>query len=127
MTFYIDDFFLCFKTKEECAAQQHLVEQVIRGLGLVVADDKAVEPTQQCEYLGLLLDSVTTEVTITEKRKRSRLAMIGGMLDKGHATRKAMHELQGKLSVGRHDREGRPLVPARDHQRGHADEAAAPE
>ena len=53
MTFYIDDFFLCCETKAECAAQQRQVEQVIRGLGLVVADEKTAEPTQQCEYLGL--------------------------------------------------------------------------
>jgi hypothetical protein len=111
VTFYIDDFFLCCRTKAECAARQRQVEQVIRGLGLVVADEKTVEPTQQCEYLGLLLDSVAMEVTITEKRKRSLLAMIGGMLDRGHATRKSMHELQGKLSwVGMIVRGGRVFL-----------------
>ena len=47
-------------------------------------------------YLGLLLDSVAMEVTITEKRKQNLLKIIGDMLRDGRTTRKQLHELQGK-------------------------------
>ena len=98
ITFYVDDFLIVCDTKEEALRQVAIFVAVMRQLGLAVAEDKMEEPSQQCVYLGLLLDTVKMEVTITAERAAAIIADINGFLVAGHGSKKKLHSLQGKLS-----------------------------
>ena len=111
VTFYIDDFLLVCKTKEECEAQIVIFLALMEELGLGVAADKTLGPAQIITFLGLQLDSLQMEVTITQDRAVSLIQTIEGFLAAGRATRKKLHTLQGKLSwVGMVVRGGRIYI-----------------
>ena len=94
--FYVDDFLIISDTEEEGKRQLAKALKVIVDLGLAT-NDKVEGPSQQLEYLGLLIDTVKGEVTITKVRCARLRRAIAEVLKEGRATRSALHTLQGKL------------------------------
>lgn len=65
---YLDDFLLICRDKASCEAALEAFHALLAKLGLVVREDKTVPPTRRCEFLGVVLDSVKCELTVTRER-----------------------------------------------------------
>uniref|UniRef100_A0AC34FW88 Reverse transcriptase domain-containing protein n=1 Tax=Panagrolaimus sp. ES5 TaxID=591445 RepID=A0AC34FW88_9BILA len=67
---YLDDWLIMGPTKEECKRSVNIVLEVIESLGLILNEDKShLEPVQNLEFLGLLVDTVTLEFKVPEKKQ----------------------------------------------------------
>ena len=97
ITFYVDDFLIVCDTYEEALAQSKLFVSLMREMGFDVADDKTLPPSQRCVFLGLLLDSLAMEVSVTEDRAAAITETIDSLVAAGRGQKKVLHTLQGKL------------------------------
>ena len=69
---YLDDWLVCAQSKEQLAQHTVMVTDHLQRLGLKVNPDKSrLVPSQQTEFLGLHLDSVSMEATLSTQRVAS--------------------------------------------------------
>ena len=71
-TSFLDDSLLVASTKTDCMKNVEDTAALFRKLGFIVHPTKSVfEPTTRIQYLGVIIDSETMKVTLTEERKSS--------------------------------------------------------
>ena len=69
---YIDDFFLTGNEKQSCFNAVLYSANIFEQLGFVVHPSKSqFEPLQQITFLGIVIDSVTMTITLSESRTKS--------------------------------------------------------
>ena len=61
---YLDDFFVCAVTREECQRKVNIILWVFKLLGVPVAEDKLEGPTRRLVFLGIEIDSVAMTVQL---------------------------------------------------------------
>lgn len=69
---YLDDSVLLAQTREECLRNVVDTVQLFRSLGFIVHPVKLVlEPSQTIQYLGVIIDSRTMTVRLTDERAKN--------------------------------------------------------
>ena len=69
-TSFLDDSLLLSDSEEESVPNVQATVQLFRSLGFIIHPDKSVlEPAQQIQYLGVVIDSRDMSVRLTAERK----------------------------------------------------------
>ena len=94
---YIDD--LASAEKPDIADQAYInLAELLASLGLEEAPDKAIPPTTQMVFVGILCDSVKMTLEVTPERLTDISAELDQWLDKRKATKRQIQSLVGKLN-----------------------------
>lgn len=95
---YIDDSCLQGTTYHICKQNIEETVRLMDSLGLTVQPEKSVfEPTQQINFLGFLLCSVTMTVRLMPERRQEIINMCQNFLLKRRVTIRTFSQLIGKL------------------------------
>jgi hypothetical protein len=96
---YIDDIVIVGDTRQECARSQEIVRKVIEErFGLSINAGKTQPPQQLLEWIGITIDTVAGQFTISEDRRRKVTAEIREILDNGDPTAGELRSCLGRLS-----------------------------
>ncbi|CAC5425548.1 unnamed protein product [Mytilus coruscus] len=95
---YLDDFFICEKTKSRCREGMNLLITLLRALGFSISYSKVVDPCQQLTFLGVEIDSSKMEVRLPSKKLAELKADLADFSKRAHATKKQLQSLAGKLN-----------------------------
>jgi hypothetical protein len=95
---YLDDFFLVATTRERVWACAHKAAALIAKFGLALSPEKVEGPAQVLEFLGIVFDSLSETLSISQERKKELLGLLADFDGKGWASRSAVQSLLGKLS-----------------------------
>mmetsp|Transcript_20534 Transcript_20534/g.53064 ORF Transcript_20534/g.53064 Transcript_20534/m.53064 type:complete len:625 (+) Transcript_20534:1728-3602(+) len=94
---YLDDFLIIAESEAACAAALAAFMALLASLGLGVRTDKTVLPTQRCEFLGVVLDSVSYELTVSEDRLDGIRLELQPLIRKRATSVSVLESLCGKL------------------------------
>ena len=84
---YIDDLYLQGDTFHECLENALNTVQLLRDLGFVVQEEKScLHPSQQLEYLGFVLNSVSMTVRLSHARVEKLVQACEKLLSNSHPT-----------------------------------------
>ena len=107
---YVDDF-MGLEMYYRIQQSYDTLGRLLRDLGVSEADDKAVPPTTQLEFLGTWFDLTSMTIGVTQKRKEEILAELKSWRQKITTTRNQLERLLGKLQfISNCVRPGRVLV-----------------
>lgn len=74
---FLDDLILIDSTNEKCKHNVLITRNVLESLGFLINTEKSqLEPKQNCQYLGFILDSVKFSISLPQKKKESILMAI---------------------------------------------------
>jgi len=93
---YLDDLASVSSPELSCQNFQK-VSSLLNRLGLVESEEKAVPPGTRVEFLGILFDSVSQTMEITEDRLIEIKALVKSWLDRNRASKRELQSLIGKL------------------------------
>ena len=107
---YLDDYLWVHRQFLVCMSACHAVQHVAEEVGLPLAPEKFVWPTQKLEFLGLTIDSVRMAVAIPQDKCDSILREIDTLLQLRKCKVKQVQTLAGRLNfVTRAVPHGRPF------------------
>ena len=107
---YLDDYLWVHKQYIVCMSACHTVQAVAQDVGLPLAPEKFVWPTQCLEFLGLTLDMVRMAVVIPQDKQDIILQEIDRMLQVLKCKVKQVQALAGRLNfITRAVPHGRPF------------------
>ena len=95
---YLDDFLLIATTREaaiECAV---VAASIIKKFGLALSPEKTEGPSQELEFLGIVIDSRTRTLSISKKRKKELLDILTSFSSRIRASVSKIQSLLGKLA-----------------------------
>ena len=95
---YLDDFFLCAPTLDECALAMSTLIELLRSLGFRINWKKVVDPTQQLVFLGIEINSVTMSKRLPDDKLAALKNTICDFSKKKRASKKQLQSLAGKLN-----------------------------
>ena len=96
---YIDDIVIVGDTQQECARSQEIVRKVIEErFGLSINAGKTQLPQRMLEWIGITIDTVAEQFTISAERRRKVTAEIRAILDDGDPTAGTLRSCLGRLS-----------------------------
>ena len=96
---YIDDYFGRCQSPADAAYALHVSEEILNEkLGLPTSKDKKVTPTQTCEMLGVLLDSVACTSSVKPKHREHAMKEIETILAAKDVKARRLHRLCGLLN-----------------------------
>ena len=95
---YLDDFFVCAPTKEQCQRKVDIILWLFRFLGVPIADDKLEGPCQCLVYLGIEIDSTTMTCRLPSDKLSSLKCAIKDWLGRRKCTKRDLLSLIGSLS-----------------------------
>ena len=70
---YLDDYFMCDRTKNGCWLAYNGMQQVAANIGLPLSPDKLVPPTQCISFLGMGIDSIRMLIVVPQDKKEDIL------------------------------------------------------
>lgn len=94
---YLDDYGASEPTNERASQSYHHFRTVAKSLGLQLAEEKCVPPTQQIEWLGHEIDSTKMTVAIPAKKLQEVLKECELWLSKKRVKKGMIQSLLGKL------------------------------
>jgi hypothetical protein len=95
---YLDDTLLIGSTKQECAAAQSFLINVLRRLGFSVNWKKVVNPTQRIKFLGLIIDSHLQRVELPQDKLDRVCELASLYIEKRKVTKRELQVLVGHLT-----------------------------
>ena len=95
---HVDDFCGVGSTRATAAASFAKFEDTTTDLGLELAKEKTVRPTQRLEFLGLYFDTVDLTITIPEVKLREVVDEAACWRDRTAASKQEVQSLAGKLN-----------------------------
>lgn len=99
---YLDDFPMLAKSREGLLQQIQKYMQLMQKIGMPVAEEKTLGPTQFLEYLGLLMNLIELTLSITDEKRIKNLEKIDKMIqtfyDRKSTTVKDIQKLAGSLN-----------------------------
>ena len=99
---YLDDFPMLAKSKAALKIQIQKYYDLMKQIGMPVAEKKTLGPTHLLEYLGLLLNLINHTLQIPEEKRLKNIKRIDKMLDvhrsRKNTTIKKIQKLAGSLN-----------------------------
>ena len=95
---YLGDFHIISESHEECLAAFNCLLSLLQSLGFTINWNKVVPPTQQIVFLGVLIDSVRSTLSIPDKRLWELQVALSNWIDKKKATKRQLQRIIGKLN-----------------------------
>jgi hypothetical protein len=95
---FVDDLIIIGATKDECREALAETLRLLSHLGFPVAANKIVQPTQKAEYLGVQIDTVKCQLSISDERQQLLLDEVHSTLARGSAHKKETQRFLGKLN-----------------------------
>ena len=96
---YLDDLLIFGRTKSDCLQKAKKVMTLLQELGFTINIKKSIlEPTQQIEFLGLILDSIQIKVFLPEPKVLDLIESCQAILSMRSLTARSLASLQGKMS-----------------------------
>ena len=98
MLAYLDDLLLVSESEEKCEMAVSDSIDLLESLGFVINVKKSVfKPSHRIEYLGVILDSGTMKVTLTEAKMNEIVDLCSLMRNRNRASIRSVCSLVGKL------------------------------
>lgn len=94
---YLDDFLIIAATREDAARAEVILRGVLAKLGFEIAADKCEGPSQVVTFLGMVLNSITCEVSLPEARHKFIKQLVLNYRNCKECTVKEMQQLVGFL------------------------------
>ena len=94
---YLDDFFLVESSQEKCNESMSELLKILRKLGFYIAYKKLSTPSQQCKFLGIILDSVNLEARLPDEKLIKLHKELEFFRGKKRATLRQIQRLTGVL------------------------------
>ena len=96
---YSDDILIFGRTKTDCLQKAKKVMTLLQELGFTINIKKSIlEPTQQIEFLGLILASIQMKVFLPEPKVLDLIESCQAILSVTSLTARSLASLQGKMS-----------------------------
>ena len=95
---YLDDFFLCASSAEECQSHMDTMQSLFSELGVPIADNKTVGPSQCVTYLGIEIDSRQQTIRLPTEKFRELTLLLTSWQGKRKCTKRELLSLIGSLS-----------------------------
>ena len=95
---YLDDFFTAERLIHDCLGNIDLIKDVFSQLGVPLAPDKLVGPSQVLTYLGIEIDSVNSQIRLPTNKLSELLSSLSVWKDRKKCTKKELLSLIGGLS-----------------------------
>lgn len=95
---YLDDFIFVGNDFETCLKLMEMFKQVAQELGVPLAEDKSVGPTNNLVFLGLEIDTVAMMVIVPVHKRVELVSLLQKFIDRKSITPKQLQSLLGKLN-----------------------------
>ena len=95
---YLDDFFICAPTVNECATALSTLIRLLRQLGFRINWNKVVDPVQCITFLGIEIDSKSMTKRLPQDKLLSLKQELQAFTRRRRASKKQLQSLAGKLS-----------------------------
>lgn len=95
---YLDDYHTVAHNRKACARNLKLMLDACRELGFEVNPKKVVHPTTRLEFLGIIIDSNTMELQISEERLFDTKSELCTWLNRKHCSKRNLLSIIGKLN-----------------------------
>lgn len=95
---YLDDFFICEKTKRRCAIALKTLIALLRRLGFCISWTKVFDPCQQIVFLGVEIDSTVLELRLPDVKLNELKQELSDFELRSRVTKKQLQSLAGKLN-----------------------------
>lgn len=95
---YLDDFFVCESTADECAAAMATLVKLLRSLGFRINWNKVVDPTQRLTFLGIEIDTMAMCKRLPCDKMLALKETLLIFSHRKRATKKQLQSLAGSLS-----------------------------
>ncbi|CAC5416630.1 unnamed protein product [Mytilus coruscus] len=92
---YLDDFFICERTKQRCA---HGLRVLLGKLGFAISWSKVFDPCQKLVFLGVEIDSTSLELRLPLTKLEQLRAELADFKQRKHVSKKQLQSLSGKLN-----------------------------
>ena len=94
---YIDDFYLQGADYYDCKTNVIYTKAFIQSLGFVISDKSVLNPTQELEHLGFILNSKTMTIYLSERKRIKVKSFCEDILSKKELTIRVLAKLIGTL------------------------------
>ena len=99
MIIYLDDILIMASSKEDLEMGRDTLIFILQHLGFVINVNKSVLiPTKLIEFLGIMIDSVKMELSLSEEKVQRILNRCQNLLDKEKVSVREVTQLIGLLS-----------------------------
>ena len=95
---YLDDFFLCADSAAKCKADMDNMQSTFSLLGIPLATDKTVGPSQCLTYLGIEIDACHQTIRLPPDKFQELSAMLIKWSSRKKCTKRELLSLIGSLS-----------------------------
>lgn len=95
---YIDDFFLCAPTYDECQYWMTVLMRLVRKLGFLISWKKVVGPSQTLTFLGVEIDTKSSTVALDQNKLSQLHQELLAFSKRKRASKQQLQSLAGKLN-----------------------------
>ena len=95
---YLDDFFICNNTFNQCHNDMLTMQDAFSELGVPLAPDKIVGPSTKLTYLGIEIDSVAMTIRLPEDKYTALHHQLHSWVSRKKCTKRELLSLIGVLS-----------------------------
>ena len=94
---YLDDFFICAPTLNECIVAMNTLVALLRRLGFSINWDKVIDPTRCLTFLGIEIDTATMVKRLPSEKVLALKAELEVFAKRKRASKRQLQSLAGKL------------------------------
>ena len=94
---YLDDFFICAPTLNECIVAMNTLVALLRRLGFSINWDKVIDPTHCLTFLGIEIDAATMVKRLPSGKVLALKAELEVFAKRKRASKRQLQSLAGKL------------------------------
>lgn len=95
---YLDDFFICAPSREECASIMGTLIRLLRKLGFMINWKKVIDPTQSITFLGIEISSIDMQLCLPGDKLGQIKEELAKFKLRKRASKKQLQSLIGKLN-----------------------------
>ena len=95
---YLDDFFTIASNSSSCQTSVRCILHAFSLLGIPVATDKLVGPSQCLVYLGIEIDCAAQEIRLPQDKLAELISLVSSWKTKKKCTKRDLLSIIGKLS-----------------------------
>ena len=95
---YLDNFLLCNYSHALCARDMVITQSTFSELGVPLASNKVIGPTQRITYLGIEIDTVGQTIHLPPDKLNELQLLLSGRIDRNKCSKRELLSLIGSLS-----------------------------